>query len=207
MTVVALLSGGKESFYAAMIEYPIDYALFLVYEFPRPNPHLVNLGKSIEAMLNAGLRVLVARLRRGSERSSTVEILRRLGADKMVAGDVYIEDHLKYMESIASEAGVELREPLWGKDPEELLREEVEAGLVPLIIGSDGRLREWIGREITASNLEDFIAYTRSKGLDPLGENGEYHTLIVSSPLHSKNLDYRALEVEAHGDYYILKLI
>lgn len=63
LTVVALLSGGKESFYATMIEYPIDYALFLVYEFPRPNPHLVNLGKSIETMLNAGLRVLVARLR------------------------------------------------------------------------------------------------------------------------------------------------
>lgn len=207
MTVVALLSGGKESFYAAMLEYPIDYALFLVYEFPRPNPHLVNLGKSIETMLSAGFRVLAAKLRRGRERSSTVEILRGLGADTIVAGDVYVEDHLKYMEGIASEAGAKLREPLWGRDPEDLLREEIEAGLVPLIIGSDERLRRWIGREITVSNLDEFIAYARSRNLDPLGENGEYHTLVVRSPLHAGDLNYRALDIEVHDNYYILRLV
>ena len=41
-----------------------------------------------------------------------MKLLQRLGADEIVAGDVYVEDHLRYMESVAAEAGARLREPL-----------------------------------------------------------------------------------------------
>ena len=50
---VAMLSGGKDSLYAAFKSWPVDLGLLLVYEFPRPGSHLVNLGKCVETVLVA----------------------------------------------------------------------------------------------------------------------------------------------------------
>ena len=51
---VLFSSGGKDSFYALMKVSRADLALILSYEFPRPSPHLVNMGKSVETHLKAG---------------------------------------------------------------------------------------------------------------------------------------------------------
>ena len=203
---VALVSGGKDSFYAAMLERPVDYAVVLVYEFPRPSPHLVNLGLSVRTLLNAGYRVVVARLRRGRERVETVELLRRLGASVVIAGDVYIEDHLRYMEGVAADAGATLREPLWGMDPEELLYREVEAGIEALITGSIPELRAWIGRLLDARSAGSLAEEARRLGVDPLGERGEYHTLVVNSPLHEEPVRARVARLLEYRDYLVALL-
>jgi len=39
---IAFYSGGKESVYAALLEWPIDAFVFLIYDFPRPSPHIAN---------------------------------------------------------------------------------------------------------------------------------------------------------------------
>ncbi len=204
---VAMLSGGKESFYAALKAWPIDLGLLLIYDLPRPSPHLINLGKSTETLTKAGIPVLVFRVRKGREKEETAELLSRLGAKEVVAGDVSIEEHVKYMESVVSEAGAKLLEPLWGRNPEELLWEEFEEGLKSLVIGVYPALREWLGREILLSNLQEFLNRLKVLGADPLGEFGEYHTLVVESPLHKSRLDYEVIRVEERGDYLLARVI
>lgn len=203
---VALLSGGKDSLYAAMKEWPVDLGLLLVYEFPRPSPHLVNLGKSVETLNLAGIPVLVARLPRGREFEETVRLLRTVNASVIVAGDVYVEDHLRYMERVAAEAGAKLREPLWGLDPEELLYREVEAGIEALVIGVDERLANWLGRRLNSSTAGRLAEDAKRVGVDPLGERGEYHTVVLRSPLHSARLGYRVVGVSVHNGYRLLHL-
>jgi hypothetical protein len=39
----------------------------LVYEFPRPSPYLVNLGKTVETLLMTKVPIIVVRLARGGE--------------------------------------------------------------------------------------------------------------------------------------------
>jgi uncharacterized protein (TIGR00290 family) len=204
---VAFLSGGKDSLYAAILGAPVDLALVLVYEFPRPNPHLINLGKSVETLTLTRIPVLVARLRKGREREDTVNLLKALDADVIIAGDVYIEDHLRYMESLAREVGAELREPLWGMDPEELLYREIEEGIEPLIIGAVDGLGRWLTVKLTPSVVSSFVSYARSRGYDPLGERGEYHTLVLTSPLHERSLSYRVVGVEVHGGYAVALVV
>lgn len=207
LTRVALLSGGKDSLYAAMQLWPVDYGVVLVYDFPRPSPHLLNLGKTVETLILTGIPVVFAHLRRGHEREETVKLLQRLGADEIVAGDVYVEDHLRYMESVAAEAGARLREPLWGMDPVELVHREAEAGIEALFTGADGRMRRWLGRVFSQKTVEELVEYARRVGADPLGEQGEYHTLALSSPLHETRLGYSVIEtLEVHG-YYLLRVV
>lgn len=204
---VALLSGGKDSLYAAMHYWPPDYGLVLIYEFPVPSPHLVNLGLTVETLTLTGVPVLVVRLGRGREREDTIRVLERLNASELVAGDVYIEDHLKYFEGVASEAGARLREPLWGRDPEDLAYEIYERGFKTMMTGVQYQLLSWLGRMVDSSNISQLVADARKKGLDPLGERGEYHTLVLDSPVHGSSLPTpRIVELKEYGGSWILEL-
>ncbi len=203
----ALVSGGKDSLYAAHLAWPVDVAIILVYEFPRPSPHLANLSKSVETWLSVGVPVVVARLRRGREREETVGLLRRLGVDEVVAGDVYIEDHLRYMEGVAAEAGARLIEPLWGMEPLELLYREVEWGIRAVVIGVRREALKLLGKILDRDHVDDFVGTLRRLGFDPLGERGEYHTLVVESPLHEKRVEYEVVRAEEYDGYMILRLV
>ncbi|MET1100989.1 MAG: ATPase [Pyrodictiaceae archaeon] len=204
MVRVAFLSGGKDSLYAAMQRWPPDYGVILVYEFPRPSPHLINLGKSIETLLLTGISVVAKKLPRGREREETIKLLKRLKASELVAGDVYVEEHLKYVEGIAEEVGARLYEPLWGMDPEELLYREIESGLTALITGADKRLGNWVGRVLDKESAGELASEAKRLGLDPLGEQGEYHTLVINSPVHAERLDYRICGRFEHESGYVL---
>jgi Predicted ATPases of PP-loop superfamily len=118
-----------------------------------------------------------------------------------VAGDQAVENHLSYMKRLAAETGAELREPLWGRDPAQVLREEVQHMDV-LIIGA--RHRELVCRLVTRENVEEFTALARQLGVDPLGELGEYHTLVVR--YLDVRIPYRCGSVEQYGDYHIARL-
>jgi len=71
---------------------------------------------------------------------------------------------------------------------------------------------EWLGKTITRENLEEFLAEVLSKGTDPCGEYGEYHTLVTrigkqrliiegnSLSIHEKsNTLYISLRATAHS--------
>ncbi len=203
---VAFLSGGKDSLFAAYLSHPIDYAVLLVYDFPRPSPHLVNLGKSIETILLTNTPVVTARLQKGKEKNETIRLLSQLGATVIIAGDVYVEDHLRYMEDIANAVGAKLREPLWGMEPMEVLYQEVEAGFRALIVGVDPRLKNWLGKILDSNSVDSFVENASKAGIDVLGERGEYHTVVVSSPLHKAALSYSGSSVEVYNDYLILRI-
>ena len=204
-----MLSGGKDSFYAAYLANNVDLGLMLVYEFPRPSPHLINLSKSVETLTNSLVNsVAVLKLSKGHEREETIYFLKKVRADVLIAGDVYVEDHLKYMESISREVSADLIEPLWGSDPgETLLKEFMDLRLNALIIGAEERVKGWLGRELSPENIEEFAKACREASVDPLGEQGEYHTLVTNSLIHKEKVGYKIASREEFRDYSILRLL
>ena len=206
---IALLSGGKDSLYAAYLEQPIDAGLLLVYESPTyPSPHLVNLGKTLETLLHTGTPILAAKLPPGKGFEYTVKTLRLLEADTLVAGDVFIEDHLEYYQKVAGEAGATLREPLWGQDTLELAWRIAEAGFESIVIGQDKNLPcSILGRTLDKNTLDNITSCLIEAGADPLGENGEYHTLVTNSPLHTAKLEYKISGQMEAGGHLILRLV
>lgn len=199
---MALYSGGKESVYAALLEWPVDLFLFLIYDFPRPSPHILNISAAVR--LGSELApVVVKRLHRGKELEEKAALLRSLGADVIVAGDVDVEDHLKYMERLAAEAGAELREPLWGLDHVELLYREAEE-LDFLVIGS--KSRDLLCREVGRGNVGEFVELAKAAGVDPLGEYGEYHSQVLAVRRLGVRIDARCREAMDYGGYHIALL-
>lgn len=205
---VAFLSGGKDSYYAVYrAGIGVDVGLVLVYEFPRPSPHTLNLGKTVETILLMGIPTVVVKLRKGKEFEETVEVLKRMGVDTIIAGDVYIEEHLNYMEKLAKEVGAKLLEPLWGSDPVDLLYKELGSGIKPFVIGCRESISHWLGRYLDVKTVDEFIENLKRMGMDPLGEHGEYHTIVVNGPLHASPLTFKVLGIEDYNNYKILRIL
>jgi putative acetyltransferase len=70
--------------------------------------------------------------------------------------------------------------PLWQRDTEELAREMLDAGIVATLTCVDPRRldRHFVGRRWDATLLRAL-----PPSVDPCGENGEFHTVVTSSPL------------------------
>ncbi len=200
MVRIAMFSGGKDGLRAAQIEWPIDAFLFLIYEFPEPSPHIVNLQTTIASASAIGVPIIVKRLHKGKEFIETVELLRKLNTDTLIAGDVFVEDHLKYMENLVREAGARLKEPLWGLNTLEILMKDIEDNYNFKVLGARPKnLRESVGKIINKDNIDWFIELAKKDNADPLGENGEYHTIVLKSPLHKeeflvKDLEFKELD-------------
>lgn len=200
MLKAALFSGGKDSVYAALTQWPVDLFVMFIYEFPRPSPHLLNIHKAVELAGALGVPLALLKVDRGKEFQQEVDFLRRLGVGVIVAGDQAVEEHLKYMERLAGEVGASLKEPLWGMDPAEVLARELEE-LDFLVVGA--RELELVCDFVDRRAASSFLEKTRRLGFDPIGERGEYHSLVVRARRLGASISYRCLDVRRYQDYYI----
>ncbi len=197
---VALFSGGKDSVYSALLEWPVDLFLTLVYDFPRPSPHLVNIRKLLELSEAMSVPLIVARVHKGHEFEEEAALLRKLGTETLVAGDQGVEDHLKYMGRLAAEAGASLREPIWGANESELLLKEAEE-LSFVVIGSEKK--ELMCKRVSKENSMEFLNISRSLNISPIGEAGEYHSLVYEVKRLGVRIGFRCSKTRSVEGYFI----
>lgn len=204
----AALFSGKDSLFAVLqaerIGLRVRGVISMVTTFGQPSPHIENLGALERAAERMRKRLTIVDLREGEE--NLVGALRGSGADALVAGDVFVEDHVEWLERVCRAAGMGLVEPLYGRRTGDVLREMLSEGFVVKLIGVDTRLlgEEWLGFTLSEENLEDFLAGIGNA--DPLGENGEYHTLVLDCPLYSRRLEVRSSVKNQSGSLKYLKV-
>lgn len=197
-------SGGKDSAYAlyrTIVEnrYEVSYLLTTVNRnFQRISMHGVR-----EALLQAqtealGFPLLKVEMEESSneayERQMEAVLLkaRAEGIEHVIFGDIFLEDLRAYREANLARVGMKAVFPLWGQNTEDLLREFIakQFGTV-LCCTNDAYLGEdWLGRKID----EDFL-HELPAGVDPCGENGEYHTFCFDGPIFRKKIDIRTGEI------------
>src|SRR2546425_4605073 len=125
--------------------------------------------------------------------------LREEGFTGVVFGDIHLADVRAWYEERVTAAGLEHVEPLWGEPPAHLVQEFVATGGRAVLTCVDLRRLDasWLGRVLDES-FPDAIAAT---GVDPCGENGEYHTFAFAGPVFTHPVEWHAGEVRADGDF------
>ena len=122
----------------------------------------------------------------------------------MVFGDIHLADVRAWYEERVLGAGLEHVEPIWGEPPAALLAEFVAGGSRAVLTCVDTRLgEEWLGRTID----ERFVAEIGATGIDPAGENGEYHSFAYAGPLFRRPVAWRAGERRREGAFVQLDLV
>ncbi len=213
MKAAALFSGGKDSTYAiykALTQgYEVEYLIHNHFDFPRPSPHTVNIHLVEMIADSIGIRLVKRRLDKGKEKEQLSALIKGLSVNVLVAGDLYIEGHLKWLLEVCRDAGVRLYEPLWlndSKRSEQVLIEELRYGFKPFICGVDTRRLEarFLGRKMDFELAQEIVGLARQRGFDPCGENGEYHTLVLDGPMFKKPITVTGYKVIESGSYAYL---
>jgi len=105
---------------------------------------------------------------------------RAQGVSRLVFGDLFLEDVRAYRERMLSGTGITPVFPLWGRDTRRLAREIVESGFAATVVCVDPRAlpTSFAGRPFDSDFLADL-----PEGVDPCGENGEFHTCVTGGPM------------------------
>lgn len=125
--------------------------------------------------------------------------LTRQGCRGIVFGDIHLADVRGWYEERTRAAGLEHVEPLWGEEPSSLLEEFVAiGGRAVLTCVETAKLDgSWLGRVID----DDFVREVRATGIDPCGENGEYHSFAYAGPFFTRPIAWRPGERRNDGRF------
>jgi len=155
-----------------------------------------------------GLRPVIARCTWSTYDVAFRDALIELATDgvtHVVFGDLVFPEHRAWAEARCAEAGLEAVEPLWGTPTSDLFDAFAASGATALLV----TVREpwldesWLGRPLDAGMKAVFA----QRGIDPCGENGEYHTAVVDSPLFSRPIDVAHGVRRRQGECIALDLI
>jgi uncharacterized protein (TIGR00290 family) len=114
------------------------------------------------------------------------------GVEAMAFGDLFLEDIRQYRVEKLAGTGLEPLFPVWGLNTRELAREMVAAGVKTRLVCVDPKRlpREFAGRDLGEELLSEL-----PDGVDPCGENGEFHSFVYGGPMFREEIPIESGEV------------
>jgi diphthamide synthase (EF-2-diphthine--ammonia ligase) len=102
------------------------------------------------------------------------------GVTHMAFGDLFLEDIRDYRIKQLEGSGLEPLFPIWREPTKPLAQQIIDAGVEAFLTCVDPRKlpRSFAGRRFDRSLLDDL-----PDGVDPCGENGEFHTCVLNGPM------------------------
>ncbi len=113
------------------------------------------------------------------------------GIDGLIVGAVESEFQRSRIESLCDRLECDLFAPLWHENPRELGEAMLEAGfeIVVVQVAAAGLDESWLGRTLDRAALDELEALAESYGVHPLGEGGEFETIVVDGPHMDRRID------------------
>ncbi|WNJ19017.1 diphthine--ammonia ligase [Pontibacter sp. G13] len=115
--------------------------------------------------------------------ADTLKHFRQQGIEYVILGDIFLEDLRAYRDRQFEAVGMQGVYPLWKGDTSELMQSFIDQGFRGYTsCVSAKKLGElFVGRELDAEFVHDL-----PEGVDPCGENGEFHSFVFDGPIYSK---------------------
>ncbi|MGL5166295.1 MAG: ATP-binding protein [Afipia sp.] len=126
------------------------------------------------------------------------------GVTHMIFGDLFLEDIRAYREEKLAGTGITPVFPLWQRPTAQLARDMIASGLEAFLATVDlAKLpASFAGRRFDAALLADLPS-----GVDPCGENGEFHTCVTAGPMFSRSLPVTPGEVVTRDGFAYCDLL
>ncbi|MFO8132883.1 MAG: diphthine--ammonia ligase [Thermoplasmatota archaeon] len=207
MNLAALLSGGKDSLYAAYIAAMYGWNIThgvtirprrLSWMYHTDN---IYLAEAIADTLGLPLIMRDTEGEKEQELTELREALTGLPVDGVVSGAVASEYQRTRVERVCHRLQLKSFTPLWHKNGEMLLRDMVAAGfdVVIVAVAAMGLGQAWLGRHLDMAAVDDLVELHSQYGVHVAGEGGEYETLVLDCPLYHHPLTIRESEISWDG--------
>jgi len=208
MKLGVLFSGGKDSCLALLRASECHDVVCLItmrsinaesYMFHTPNIHLVPL--QAEAM---GLPLVEVETEGVKEEelldlARAVEIaMDRHGIEGIVTGALASTYQATRVQRICDELDLWCFNPLWMREPGDIIREVVESGYKVMISGifAYPLTEEYLGRIIDPDMVKELLEMERKYRINPSGEGGEIETTVLGGPGFSGRIEILETETE-----------
>ena len=125
------------------------------------------------------------------------------GVEAGVFGDLDLQEHWDWEQTVCGRAGIVALEPLWHGEHEALIAEFLQAGFDALIVTVqlDKVPDSYLGRRYSEA-----VADLRELGVDVSGEGGEFHTCVIEGPIFSAPIAYEVEGVRRMENHATLVL-
>jgi uncharacterized protein (TIGR00290 family) len=129
---------------------------------------------------------------------------RKRGVLHVAFGDIFLEDLRAYRENKLLRADMTALFPLWKVDTHELVTRFLKNGFRAIAVCVDPRRldKSFAGRELDAAFFREL-----PPGVDPCGENGEFHTFVFDGPIFKAPIPVRVGPVVERDSFIFCDLI
>ena len=126
------------------------------------------------------------------------------GIRRVAFGDIFLEDLRLYREKNLARVAMQALFPIWKRDTGELVREFHAAGFHAVAVCIDSKVLDpsFAGRELDEPFFADL-----PPGVDPCGENGEFHTFVFDGPIFSQPVGFTLGEAVQRDSFIFRDLL
>jgi uncharacterized protein (TIGR00290 family) len=205
-------SGGKDSAFALhdvlqVGEYEIAALLTTVTrDYDRISMHGVRNNLLEEQAARLGLpieRIYLSKESSNEEYEAGMKAMllryRQIGITKVVFGDIYLEDLRKYREDKLAQIQMTAIFPLWKQDTSVLARRFICLGFKAVLTCVDSK---FLGPEFAGLEFDETLLTQLSPGVDPCGENGEFHTFVYAAPIFNQPIPLTRGEIVLRNERF-----
>ncbi|MHC4324703.1 MAG: Dph6-related ATP pyrophosphatase [Planctomycetota bacterium] len=129
---------------------------------------------------------------------------KEMGVLTVAFGDIYLQDLREYRQRNLAKAGMKGIFPIWRRDTAEIVRTFIELGFKAFLTCVD---REKLGEEFAGRAIDADLIRDLPEGVDPCGENGEFHSYVYDGPIFRKPVDLSVGEVVLRDVRYFADLV
>jgi uncharacterized protein (TIGR00290 family) len=200
-------SGGKDSCYAMMQAMANGFEPKVVLNMMNENgkvsrSHGLPLAILKQQAQKMELPLEAVSATWGDYEAKFIQILKTLKAkfnlDAAVFGDIDLQPHKDWEEKVCEAASLQAILPLWQQDRMTLVYEMLDNGIITMIVSCNTTMGEKYLGEILTKELAQEL---QLKGIDPCGENGEFHTLVLNCPLFSSAIELPNFTKITYNEY------
>ena len=205
MKLASLWSGGKDSAYATYLALKEGHEIkALITVFPEKQESWMFHYPCIQlTKLQAkaiGIKQIVKKTKGEKEKEleDLKKVLRKIkGIDGIVSGAIASNYQKSRIDKICDELGLKHLSPLWQKNQEKVLKEEIRAGFEIIITGAfaEGFNKSWLGRKIDDKAIKELLELNKKFGVSVSGEGGEYESFVKYCPLFKKKIEILNSEI------------
>lgn len=207
MNFVTSWSGGKDSCYAMMQAVRLGFTPKVLLNMMNENGKISRSHGLPLSILNQQAQKMQLPIETvpatwGDYEEKFITVLKALKAnfdlEAAVFGDIDLQPHRDWEEKVCQAASLKAILPLWQQDRIVLVNEMIENGIETMIVSCNTMMGEsYLGQILTKELALELL----EKGIDPCGENGEFHTMVINCPLFSEAIELPAFTTKVYKDY------
>ncbi|MFH0867883.1 MAG: diphthine--ammonia ligase [Candidatus Woesearchaeota archaeon] len=208
MKLAALISGGKDSIYAAYKASEEHEIICLIsfkskrsdsYMFHTPNIDLVKQqAKAMQLPLIFMESSGIKEKELDDIKKALKIAIKKYNIRGVVSGALASNYQKSRIDNICKKLKLNSIAPLWHINPEQYLKDIIKNNFKTIITGiaADGLTKDFLGKEIDNDFIKKLKKINEKIGMHLAGEGGEYESLVLDCPLFKKKLNIKKSKIE-----------